>query len=88
MTAEANMNLIQGFWQASERGNIDEMAAFWAPDAINHGGQTAQAQRRPPQPAATASNAPASSSNAPVSCQAGHLAEKAVAHVLARDGLS
>ena len=48
MTTEANMNLIQGFWQASERGNIDEMAAFWAPDAINHGGQTAQAQRKPP----------------------------------------
>jgi steroid delta-isomerase-like uncharacterized protein len=48
MTTEANVNLIQGFWQASERGNSDEMAAFWAPDAINHGGQTAQAQRRPP----------------------------------------
>ncbi len=48
MTSEANRNLIQRFWQTSERGNIDEMAAFWAPDAINHGGQTTQAQRRPP----------------------------------------
>ena len=48
MITEANTHLIQGFWQASERGNIDEMVAFWAPDAINHGGQTAQAQRRPP----------------------------------------
>jgi ketosteroid isomerase-like protein len=48
MTTQANMNLIQRFWQASERGNIDEMAAFWAPDAINHGGQTRHSQRRPP----------------------------------------
>ena len=48
MTTEANMNLVRGFWQASERGNIDEMVNFWAPDAINHGGQAAQAQRRPP----------------------------------------
>ena len=48
MITAVNMHLIQGFWQASERGNIDEMAAFWTPDAINHGGQTAQAQRQPP----------------------------------------
>jgi steroid delta-isomerase-like uncharacterized protein len=48
MTAEANMNLIRRFWQASERGSIAEMIAFWAPDAINHGGQTAHAQRQPP----------------------------------------
>jgi steroid delta-isomerase-like uncharacterized protein len=48
MTTEANMELIQYFWQASERGNIDEMVALWAPDAINHGGQAAQSQRRPP----------------------------------------
>lgn len=48
MTAEANIHLIQRFWQTSEKGNIDEMAAFWAPDAINHGGQAEQAQRRPP----------------------------------------
>lgn len=48
MKTEANIHLIQNFWQASERGDIDEMAACWAPDAINHGGQTEQAQRRPP----------------------------------------
>lgn len=48
MIAEANTQLVRDFWQASERGNIDEMVSFWAPDAINHGGQTAQAQRRPP----------------------------------------
>lgn len=48
MTVEANMNLIRRFWQASERSSIDEMIAFWAPDAINHGGQTAHAQRQPP----------------------------------------
>jgi steroid delta-isomerase-like uncharacterized protein len=48
MIIEANIHLIQNFWDASERGNIDEMAACWAPDAINHGGQTAQAQRQPP----------------------------------------
>jgi steroid delta-isomerase-like uncharacterized protein len=48
MTTEANIHLIQRFWQTSERGNIDEMAAFWAPDAVNHGGQTRHSQRRPP----------------------------------------
>ncbi|MBA2678246.1 MAG: ester cyclase [Ktedonobacteraceae bacterium] len=48
MITEANIHLVQSFWQASEQGNIDEMATFWAPDAINHGAQTAQAQRRPP----------------------------------------
>ena len=48
MATEANMNLIRRFWQASEEGDSDKMAAFWAPDAINHGGQTTQAQRRPP----------------------------------------
>ncbi|MBA2392375.1 MAG: ester cyclase [Ktedonobacteraceae bacterium] len=48
MTTQANRELIRHFWQASEHGNIAEMVALWAPDAINHGGQTAQAQRRPP----------------------------------------
>lgn len=48
MSIEANKALIQHFWEASERGNIDEMVALWAPDAVNHGGQTSQAQRRPP----------------------------------------
>ena len=48
MATEANMDLIRRFWEASERGNSDEMAAFWAPDAINHGGQTTQAQHPPP----------------------------------------
>ena len=48
MITEANTKLIQDFWHASERGNIDEMVAFWAPDAINHGGQITHAQLRPP----------------------------------------
>ena len=48
MVIEANMNLVKYFWQASEKGVIDEMAAFWAPDAINHGGKITQAQGQPP----------------------------------------
>lgn len=48
MSTETNKELIRRFWQASERGDIDEMVALWTPDAINHGGQTAQSQRRPP----------------------------------------
>jgi len=48
MLTEANIDLIRRFWQTSEQGNIDEMVALWAVDAINHGGQTTQASRRPP----------------------------------------
>jgi steroid delta-isomerase-like uncharacterized protein len=48
MSMEANMNLVRRFWEASERGDIDEMLGLWAPNAINHGGQTVQSQRRPP----------------------------------------
>lgn len=48
MTSEANIDLIQRFWQSSEQGNIDDMVSLWAPDAINHGGQTAGSSRRPP----------------------------------------
>lgn len=48
MSREANIELIQRFWKASEGNDLDAIAAFWAPNAINHGGQTAHSTHRPP----------------------------------------
>ncbi|MBA3822691.1 MAG: ester cyclase [Ktedonobacterales bacterium] len=35
-------------WQASESADPLATLDFWSPDAINHGGQTTQASRKPP----------------------------------------
>lgn len=48
MSTETNKDLVRRFWKASEESDLDAIAAFWALDAINHGGQTAQSDRRPP----------------------------------------
>jgi len=35
-SAAANKELIKRYYDAKERGAVDEMAEFWAPDALNH----------------------------------------------------
>jgi predicted ester cyclase len=34
--AEANKELVKRYFDAMERGAVDESAEFWAPDSINH----------------------------------------------------
>lgn len=48
MSLEANKDLVRRFWKASEGNDLDAIVAFWAPTAVNHGGQTAQSAHRPP----------------------------------------
>jgi len=35
-SAAANKELIKRYYDAKERGAVDEMAEFWAPDALNY----------------------------------------------------
>jgi predicted ester cyclase len=48
MSIEENKDLVRRFWKASEEDDLDAIVAFWGPNAINHGGQTAQSAHRPP----------------------------------------
>ena len=48
MSLEENKELVRRFWKASEENDLDAIVTFWAPNAINHGGQTSQSAQRPP----------------------------------------
>jgi predicted ester cyclase len=48
MSTEENKAIVRRFWEATAGSDLDAFLALWSPDAINHGGQTAQAARRPP----------------------------------------
>lgn len=48
MSIEENKELVRRFWKASEENDLDAIVTFWSPEAINHGGQTAQSTHRPP----------------------------------------
>ncbi len=49
-TAEENIEIVRQQWQAFDRGDIEEMASFWAAESINHGGRTAAGEVRRPMP--------------------------------------
>ncbi len=44
--AEAHRELARAFFAAYEHGDLAALTACWAPEAINHGGLTAEAERR------------------------------------------
>jgi predicted ester cyclase len=49
MTTEENKDLIRRHFAALERGDLEEAASYWAPDAINHGSGR-PGQQPPPGP--------------------------------------